>query len=102
MGNLGPMSRQNSHFSNPAVEKLPYAMDRYRNEVNRLYGVLNTRLADRPYIAGDYSIADMASLSVRDAARAPAPEDRRLRTREALARRHQGASGGRARLCMGP
>jgi GST-like protein len=55
------MSRQNSHFSNPAVEKLPYAMDRYRNEVNRLYGVLNTRLADRPYIAGDYSNADMAS-----------------------------------------
>jgi GST-like protein len=35
MGNLGPMSRQNSHFSNSAVEKLPYAMDRYRNEVNR-------------------------------------------------------------------
>jgi GST-like protein len=61
MGNLGPMSGQNNHFSNYAVEKLPYAMDRYRNEVNRLYGVLNRRLADRPYLAGDYSIADMAS-----------------------------------------
>jgi GSH-dependent disulfide-bond oxidoreductase len=61
MGNLGPMSGQNNHFSNYAVEKLPYAMARYRNEVNRLYGVLNKRLADRPFVAGDYSIADMAS-----------------------------------------
>jgi GST-like protein len=61
MGNLGPMSGQNNHFSNYAVEKIPYAMDRYRNEVNRLYGVLNRRLADRDYLAGDYSIADMAS-----------------------------------------
>jgi GST-like protein len=61
MGNLGPMSGQNNHFSQYAVEKLPYAIDRYRNEVNRLYGVLNRRLADRAYLAGDYSIADMAS-----------------------------------------
>jgi GST-like protein len=61
MGNLGPMSGQNNHFSNYAVEKLPYAMDRYRNEVNRLYGVLDRRLADRPFLAGDYSIADIAS-----------------------------------------
>ena len=61
MGNLGPMSGQNNHFSHYAVDKLPYAIERYRNEVNRLYGVLDRRLADRPYIAGDYSIADMAS-----------------------------------------
>ena len=60
MGNLGPMAGQNNHFSNYAVEKIPYAMDRYRNEVNRLYGVLNKRLADRAFIAKDYSIADMA------------------------------------------
>jgi GST-like protein len=60
MGNLGPMSGQNNHFSNYAVEKIPYAMDRYRNEVNRLYGVLDRRLADHPYLAGEYSIADMA------------------------------------------
>ena len=60
MGNLGPMAGQNNHFSNYAVEKLPYAIDRYRNEVNRLYGVLNKRLADRGFVAGDYSIADMA------------------------------------------
>jgi GSH-dependent disulfide-bond oxidoreductase len=61
MANLGPNSGQNNHFSNYAVDKIPYAMDRYRNEVNRLYGVLNRRLADRAFLAGDYSIADMAS-----------------------------------------
>jgi len=61
MANLGPNSGQNNHFSNYAVDKIPYAMDRYRNEVNRLYGVLDKRLADRAYVAGDYSIADMAS-----------------------------------------
>jgi GST-like protein len=60
MGNLGPMAGQNNHFTNYAVDKIPYAMDRYRNEVNRLYGVLNAQLADRAYVAGDYSIADMA------------------------------------------
>jgi GSH-dependent disulfide-bond oxidoreductase len=60
MGNLGPMAGQNNHFSNYAQEKIPYAMDRYRNEVNRLYGVLNKRLAGHEFVAGDYSIADMA------------------------------------------
>ena len=60
MGNLGPMAGQNNHFSHYAVDKIPYAIDRYRNEVNRLYGVLNKRLADRAFVAGDYSIADMA------------------------------------------
>jgi len=60
MGNLGPMAGQNNHFTHYAVEKIPYAMDRYRNEVNRLYGVLNKRLSGRSYVAGDYSIADMA------------------------------------------
>jgi GST-like protein len=61
MGGLGPMSGQNNHFSRYAVDKLPYAIERYNKEVNRLYGVMNTRLADRPFLAGDYSIADMAS-----------------------------------------
>ena len=61
MGGLGPMAGQNHHFSAYAPEKIPYAIDRYVNETNRLYGVLNKRLADREFIAGDYSIADMAS-----------------------------------------
>ena len=60
MGGLGPMAGQNHHFSAYAPEKLPYAIARYVNETNRLYGVLNRRLADREYVAGDYSIADMA------------------------------------------
>jgi GST-like protein len=60
MGGLGPMSGQNNHFSNYATDKIPYAMDRYRNEVNRLYGVMDRRLADHDYLAGEYSIADMA------------------------------------------
>ena len=60
MANLGPNSGQNNHFSNYAQEKIPYAMDRYRNEVNRLYGVLNKRLDGREYVADDYSIADIA------------------------------------------
>jgi GST-like protein len=61
MGGLGPMAGQNHHFRNYAQEKITYAIDRYVNETNRLYGVLNKRLADRKFIAGDYSIADMAS-----------------------------------------
>lgn len=61
MGGLGPMAGQNHHFSQYAPEKLPYAIDRYVNETARLYAVLDRRLADRPYIAGDYSIADMAA-----------------------------------------
>lgn len=60
MGGLGPMAGQNHHFVQYAPEPLPYAINRYVNETNRLYGVLNQRLADRPFIAGEYSIADMA------------------------------------------
>ena len=60
MGNLGPMAGQAHHFRNYAADKIPYAIDRYTNEVNRIYGVMNIRLADRDYLAGDYSIADMA------------------------------------------
>jgi GST-like protein len=61
MGGLGPMAGQNHHFSNYAPEKIRYAIDRYVKETTRLYRVLDTRLADRDFIAGDYSIADMAS-----------------------------------------
>jgi GSH-dependent disulfide-bond oxidoreductase len=62
MGGLGPMAGQNHHFNQYAPEKIPYAIDRYVKETNRLYGVLNKRLADRSFVAGnDYSIADMAA-----------------------------------------
>ena len=61
MANLGPMAGQNGHFRTYSKEKIAYAIDRYTNETNRLYGVLNKRLADREFVAGDYSIADMAS-----------------------------------------
>jgi GST-like protein len=62
VGGLGPMAGQNHHFVQYAPERIPYAIDRYVNETNRLYGVLDRRLEGRAYIAGDdYSIADMAS-----------------------------------------
>jgi len=61
MGGLGPMAGQNNHFAHYAPEKLPYAIDRYVKETGRLFAVLDKRLADRPFVAGDYSIADMAS-----------------------------------------
>jgi GSH-dependent disulfide-bond oxidoreductase len=60
MGGLGPMAGQNHHFSQYAPEKLPYAITRYVNETNRLYGVLNRQLDGKSYIADEYSIADMA------------------------------------------
>jgi GSH-dependent disulfide-bond oxidoreductase len=55
------MAGQNHHFGQYAPEKIPYAIDRYVKETNRLYGVLNKRLADREFVAGPYSIADMAA-----------------------------------------
>ena len=61
MGGLGPMAGQNHHFTQYAPEKVPYAIERYTKETARLYAVLNKRLADREFVAGDYSIADMAS-----------------------------------------
>lgn len=60
VGGLGPMAGQNHHFNQYAPEKIPYAMDRYTNETARLYGVLDRQLAGKEYVAGDYSIADMA------------------------------------------
>ncbi|MBU6397545.1 MAG: glutathione S-transferase N-terminal domain-containing protein [Rhodospirillales bacterium] len=61
MGGLGPMAGQNHHFVQYAPERIPYAMERYVKETNRLYGVLNKQLEGKAYIAGEYSIADMAS-----------------------------------------
>jgi GST-like protein len=60
MGGLGPMAGQAHHFRLYAHDRLPYAIERYTNECNRLYGVMNTRLADREFLAGEYSIADIA------------------------------------------
>ncbi|NDP43647.1 MAG: thiol:disulfide oxidoreductase [Aromatoleum sp.] len=60
MGGLGPMAGQNHHFALYAPETLPYAIDRYVRETGRLYAVLDRRLADREFVAGEYSIADMA------------------------------------------
>ena len=61
VGGLGPMAGQNHHFKQYAPEKLSYAIERYVNETNRLYAVLNKRLEDRAFVTGEYSIADMAS-----------------------------------------
>jgi len=60
MAGLGPMAGQNHHFARYAPEKIPYAIERYVKETNRLYGVLNKRLAERAFLAGEYSIADIA------------------------------------------
>jgi GST-like protein len=60
MGGIGPMLGQAHHFRRYAPERIPYAVDRYTNEAGRIYGVLEAQLARNPYLAGDYSIADMA------------------------------------------
>jgi GST-like protein len=61
MGGLGPMLGQNHHFIEYAPEKIPYAIERYMKETERLYSVLDRRLADREFIANEYSIADVAA-----------------------------------------
>jgi GST-like protein len=61
VGHVGPMLGQVHHFSNYAPEKIPYAIERFNNEAKRLYGVLDRRLDGRDYLAGEYSIADMAT-----------------------------------------
>ncbi|MFA7307196.1 MAG: glutathione S-transferase N-terminal domain-containing protein [Hyphomicrobium sp.] len=63
VGGLGPMAGQYKHFKYVATEKIPYAVDRYATEVERLFGVLEKRLQGRQYIAGAYSIADIASFT---------------------------------------
>jgi GSH-dependent disulfide-bond oxidoreductase len=63
MGGLGPMTGQYGHFNTFATEKIPYAIERYKTEVGRLYGVMEMQLQTNNYLAGDYSIADMACWS---------------------------------------
>lgn len=60
MGTVGPMLGQAHHFRQYAPERIPYAVDRYTREAGRIYGVIDRRLADEEYLAGDYSIADIA------------------------------------------
>lgn len=60
VGGLGPMAGQNHHFSRYAPARIPYAIARYRNETERLYTVLDRELGKSPFLAGDYSIADIA------------------------------------------
>lgn len=62
VGGFGPMLGQTHHFRIYAVEKIPYAIDRFTAEAKRLYGVMDRRLADRPFLAGEYSIADIACI----------------------------------------
>jgi GST-like protein len=61
VANVGPVAGNLNHFTSYAKEKVPYAIERFANEMNRLLGVLERRLGDRPYLAGDYSIADIAT-----------------------------------------
>lgn len=61
MASVGPMFGQNNHFSRQAPEQIKYAIDRYSNETKRIYNVMEKRLAEAPYLAGDYSIADVAT-----------------------------------------
>lgn len=61
VSNVGPAFGQYNHFGHYAENKIPYAIERFQNETNRLYGVMDRRLADRPFLAGEYSIADMAT-----------------------------------------
>src|SRR5205085_4496143 len=62
MANLGPKSGEANHFRHYAADKLPYAIARFSNEINRLYGVMDRRLEQHEFLAGRYSIADIACI----------------------------------------
>src|SRR5215471_13509125 len=96
MANLGPKSGEANHFRNYAAERLPYAIERFGNEMNRIYGVMNRRLKDRAFLAGNYSIADIACVGWAPS-RAPRPRYERLSQRQTLARNFAGASRGQTR-----
>ena len=94
MGGIGPMAGQLHHFKNYAVETLTYAINRYTNEMNRLYGVMNIRLKDREFIAGKYSIADMAIVGWANGWERHGPGHQRVSALQTLARDHEGAPRG--------
>ena len=97
MGGVGPMFGQYNHFANYAVDKIPYAIDRYTNEVARLHRVLDKRLA-RGHLARRRRIQHGRHhhLPLDPQSRAPQHRSRHLPEREALARRHRRAAGGAA------
>src|SRR4029079_16723132 len=111
MGHIGPMLGQTHHFLGYAPEKIPYAMNRYKNEANRLYGVVDRQLKESKFLACDeYTIADMATVpcvrfperrhgprAVAALPGAPGRCDRRVPAAQALARRDSRAPRGRAR-----
>jgi GSH-dependent disulfide-bond oxidoreductase len=98
MGGVGPMFGQWNHFAAYAVEKIPYTIDRYTNEVKRLHRVLEHRLEEAPYLAGDeYSMADMITFPWIRGAERRIPRSRGRSLGQALARRNCGAAGGAAR-----
>ena len=78
MANLGPKAGEANHFRRYAPEKLPYAIERFTNEMNRIYGVMNTRLGDREFLAGRYSIADIACVGWVEPGRALRPRPERI------------------------
>ena len=99
MGGVGPMFGQWNHFAAYAVEKLPYAIERYTNEVARLHRVMEHRLQEAPYLAGDeYTIADR-HIPLGPQSRPPRHRPRRLPLGQALARRDRSASGRAAWRC---
>ena len=98
MGGLGPMAGQNHHFGQYAPDKIPYAIERYVNETNRLYSVLDKRLGDREFVAGDYSIADMASYPWIVPCERQGQKAGRFPQSETLVRDDPSAAGGGARL----
>ncbi len=97
MGGVGPMAGQVHHFKNYAGETLTYAINRYVNEVNRLYGVMNLALKDREFIAGRYSIADMALVGWRQRLGAAGPGHQSVSQSQALARNRESAARGQTR-----
>ena len=79
MANVGPMLGQAGHFRNAAPEKIPYAIERYTNESRRLFNVLDKRLSEVPFLAGEYSIADIATYPWTVAALKAQPEQLDIR-----------------------
>ena len=97
MSGVGPFLGQAHHFRGYAPEKITYAIDRYTNEARRLYRVLDGRLADREYLAGEYSIAGHCDVPVASPARTPGAGARRLPQRGAMVPRHRPPPRRRAR-----